>query len=438
MLTAAQARRLDLNSAALGIPVTQLMLNAGAALAREVRKEAAGGPILFLCGKGHNGGDGLAAAAVLARAGHTVRVALAERPEALAPACRPLVAQLEAAFVLPWDAKVRAALAAQRWAVVVDCLLGTGASGPPRPPYGEMLALLRSARRGGATVVACDVPSVLGTSHAVRPDATVTFHAPKLGMTARNSGRIVVADIGIPREAEEGIGPGDLDAGYVRPRRDSHKGQNGVVLVVGGGPYTGAPHYAGMAAYRTGADLVHAVVPRPAAATVAGYGPEILVHACDGEGELGPEGAGLAQGLLDRATAAVVGPGLGPGLLARSAARQVIEAAAQAGVPVVVDADGLDALDAALLRRHGRSLVLTPHAREFQDLAGAATSVSWDLRTTVTPCRLAYARTAASLAAAPARSWNSRACGVSTRLRPCLRSKAASRASRPSASTTTG
>ncbi|HUR62786.1 MAG TPA: NAD(P)H-hydrate dehydratase [Candidatus Thermoplasmatota archaeon] len=360
-----EVRRLDLNAQELGVPVAKLMERAGQALAREVDRTARGRQAMFLCGKGNNGGDGLAAAAHLQAQGKPAHVVLAEAQRGPG---RDFLASLEAGSVSRWDGRPERAWA--KAPVLVDCLLGSGANGPPRPPHDAILAYLARRKRAGATVIACDLPSGLGSPGAVTPHATVTFHAVKEGMTKANSGRILVAPIGIPRAAQTHVGLGDLASYYPVPRPGSHKGDNGVVLVVAGGPFTGAPYYVALSAYRTGADLVHACLPRDAARVVAAYGPETMVH------DVGPGThltAAAAQGVapwLQRATALVIGPGLGTLPATRDAVAILLGQAAERRLPTVVDADALDAVTPELLRRHGDRMVLTPHAREFEDLSG--------------------------------------------------------------------
>jgi ADP-dependent NAD(P)H-hydrate dehydratase / NAD(P)H-hydrate epimerase len=360
-----EARRLDLNAEERGVPVADLMQRAGAALARIVRQRLRHGEgATFFCGKGNNGADGLVAAARLIEGGTGVRVVLAEPPERMGPLARDALARLEPGSWQVWSGRPP-----RRDRVLVDALLGAGLSGPPRPPYDAIVRHLRRAAKAGAHVVACDVPTGLGTPLAVAPAETVTFHAPKAGMTRANSGAVTVAPIGIPRAAEQETGLGDLWLGYRVPRPDSHKGENGRVLLVAGClPYTGAPHYAALGAYRSGADLVHAVVPGGAAAAVRAYGPHPIVHA-EGQGDH-LAGTEQALRLLDRVDTLAIGCGLGPHPATRRAAAGLIGAAGLAGRSIVVDADGLDALTPELLRAHGARMVLTPHAREFQDLAG--------------------------------------------------------------------
>lgn len=356
-------RRLDLNSEELGVPVWQLMARAGKALADAVQRHTTG-PAVFLCGRGNNGGDGFAAAGILLRRGVEVTVVLVEPADAVrSPAARSYLEALPEDVVQPWKGSRRST-----WkdAVVVDCLLGSGIQGRPRPPYDAAIRWMN----GHGRLIACDVPSGLGSPLAVRPVETVTFHAPKEGMTPENSGTITVAPIGIPARAQREIGLGDLDAGFRRSAPESHKGENGRVLVVAGGPYHGAPHYAGIGAYRAGADLVHVATPADAAAVLRTWGPDLLVHDACGGGHLRDDALEVVGSLLRHVDAVVVGPGLGTERETLEVARAVIEAACEAGVRVVVDADGLDAVDDRLLARWGRYMVLTPHGGEFTDLTG--------------------------------------------------------------------
>ncbi len=376
-LPLAEFRRLDLNAEEHGVTVGQLMLRAGAALAsgaadlQGVRPGAA----VFLCGRGNNGGDGFAAAANLITRGQRAVVVLAEAGRPIrGQAARDFLAALPADVVLDWGkltANQRRELAAA--GVLVDCLLGSGIRGEAREPYASMIRWINRQRASGVPVLACDIPSGLGTPVEVAADRTVTFHSEKEGMGA-TCGEIQVAPIGIPRAAATDVGIGDLLVGYARPETTSHKGDNGVLLIVGGGPYRGAPHYAGMAAYRAGVDLVQVWAPDAAARVIESWGPDLLVHAACAGGRLTMEGATAVEAALSRASALLLGPGLGQHPETRRAAASILAAAAAAGLPTVVDADGLDSVDPALLARHGTRMVLTPHAREFVDLGPRSAS----------------------------------------------------------------
>jgi hydroxyethylthiazole kinase-like uncharacterized protein yjeF len=365
-------RRLELNASELGVPVSALMQNAGRALAATIRRKLGrDGTATFYCGKGNNGGDGLVAAVDLLRTEHEVRIVLAEPASRVSsPTVRAILSRLPAANLSSWAKAAKAPQRTRPGDVLVDCLLGSGLSGTPRPPYDAMIARLNRAAAAGRTVISCDVPSGLGTPLAVRPAMTVAFHAMKEGMSRANSGNIQVAPIGIPPAARD-AGIGDLDGAYRRPRHDSHKGDNGVILFVGGSiPYTGAPFYAGMAAYRTGVDLVHAILPSAAASVVRSFGPHIMVHDGNPGATLTTDALPIVDALLPRATALVLGCGMGSTDETRALAAEVLQLAASRSLSTVVDADGLDALTPSLLGRFGKRMVLTPHSREFLDLAG--------------------------------------------------------------------
>ncbi len=385
-LTAQEARRLDLNSEELGVAVSRLMARAGKALAQEVLHQLPGqagkagltgqtgeaakaASVLFFCGKGNNGGDGLAAAALLQSMGHNAWVVLAEpKARILHPAPRAYLGMCDAKMMTEWKGQAEPAWDGVH--LLVDCMLGTGQTGKLRAPY-DAIARWMNSRRAHATLIACDVPTGMGSKSAVKPHLTVTLHARKQGMTNANSGKIVVAPIGIPRAAETQVGIGDFALGYIRPKANSHKGDNGVVLILAGSKaYAGAPRYCGMGAYRTGSDLVYAVVPADVAATVQSFGPEVMVHESNPGPHSTPESATALRKLAKRATAMVVGPGLGNDPQSIEAARQALKLAEVRKIPVVVDADGLAALTPAFLRRHGKHTVLTPHAGEFRKMTG--------------------------------------------------------------------
>ncbi len=361
-------RRLDLNSEEMGVPVRDLMGNAGHALADAAQDLCGEGSIVILAGKGNNGGDGYAAAAALMAAGRTCTVVAVEPPAGAESQSH--AGSLDAESVTPWnqfDTSTEPAL-------IIDCLLGSGIEGAPRPPYDAALQWMRARQDAGCKILACDVPSGMDSEHGVIPDVTVTFHAAKDGMTARNAGRILVVDIGIPRDAEECIGFGDLAVGYPRAAPSSHKGDNGRVVLVAGGPYTGAPYYASVGAYRTGADLVQLYTPADTANHVRQYGPEPIVHDAGPGRHLDAAHVAPIIAALAQASALVIGPGLGEHPDTLAAVERILTAAAAEKIPVVIDADGLDGVPGGYWKDNGHRSVVTPHANEFKDLAGEAAS----------------------------------------------------------------
>jgi NAD(P)H-hydrate epimerase len=203
------------------------MEHAGAAVAAAVRAIAEAtqrwgrGPILILCGPGNNGGEGFVAARYLARAGAEVAAVLVsgEALPSTADATRnwnrldrqPRVRRIHASTGL--ELKVLAK-DIERASVVVDALLGTGVRGELRDPIRSAVELVLRARAAKVPVVSVDTPTAVdltsgdATDPVVQADLTVTFHRPKTGLRTRRgaalAGKILVAPIGIPREADRG------------------------------------------------------------------------------------------------------------------------------------------------------------------------------------------------------------------------------------------
>ena len=217
----------DRRAQALGYPELRLMEHAGTAVAAAVRALATdlgrwgSGPIVILCGPGNNGGDGYVAARRLALAGASVIVAVVSadaRPagsssarnwDRIARDTGIVKVQLPVARdVAMFGQGVDAA------AVIVDALLGTGVRGALREPIRSAVELVGRARAGGVPVVAVDTPTAVDLSSgepsdpAVLADLTVTFHRPKTGLLTRrgaaHAGKVLVAPIGIPPEADRG------------------------------------------------------------------------------------------------------------------------------------------------------------------------------------------------------------------------------------------
>jgi ADP-dependent NAD(P)H-hydrate dehydratase / NAD(P)H-hydrate epimerase len=217
----------DRRAQALGVPGGRLMEQAGVAVAAAVRAVGVDqgrlelGPILVLCGPGNNGGDGFVAARRLARLGLSVVAVLVSSdnrpgtPEAARNwdrlAAEPTVERIHAAN--PREVVILAQ-GVEKASVVVDALLGTGVRGALREPVRSAVELIRRAREAGVPVVAVDTPTAVDLTSgepsdpAVRADLTVTFHRPKTGLLTKRgaalAGRVLVAPIGIPAEADRG------------------------------------------------------------------------------------------------------------------------------------------------------------------------------------------------------------------------------------------
>lgn len=362
MLPAIEMRVLDRNAQYFGVSILELMENAGKAVADVARRElgVAGKRVLVVCGTGNNGGDGLVAARYLSE-DTRVEVLLARPEDQIAT--EEARANLERLGDVPIRVGLDESEAAMARAdVIVDALLGIGTEGAIREPFAT---LIRDMNASGKPVLSVDVPSGFGADAQVRPTATVALHDAKEGMTRENSGEIHVVDIGIPPRIVRTIGPGEFLL-YPKPGPDSHKGQNGRVLIVGGGPFTGAPALVAFGALGVGADLAHIAVPAIAAQVVASYSPTFIVHPLAGT-HLLQEDVRRVVDLATKADAIAIGPGLGAAPDTLQSVRQIVKAVP---LPVVLDADGVKAVaeDRGLLR--GRRAVITPHSREFLALTG--------------------------------------------------------------------
>jgi len=352
----------DRNAEALGVPRKQLMESSGNAVAREVRAVAdPGASVAVVAGRGNNGGDAFVAARFLDDYEPTVH--LLGRPASIGSTISR--ENWDALRAGEYDTRVvedSRTLDLGDPDVVVDALLGTGVSGAPREPEASAVDAVNAT---DATVVAVDVPSGMDADTgetpgvAVDADRVVTFHDLKPGLADRDD--VTVADIGIPAAAELFVGPGDL-LGLDRDPR-GHKGDFGRVLVVGGGPYAGAPALSAQAALRAGADLAFLAVPDEVADRVQGYSENLIVDGLVGT-RLVPE---HVPDLLERASdvdVVVLGPGLGDADSTLDAVREFL---AEFDGRAVVDADALQVVPDV---DTDATLVCTPHQGELQTMGG--------------------------------------------------------------------
>ena len=338
-VTPARMRVIDANAMALGVTELQLMESAGRALAEQV---LAFNParVLVLCGIGNNGGDGMVAARYLQRGIETsvCYLDLGKRRRA----CEHNLAALRHAavslhpFQCREDLEAMAALFGKA-DVIVDALLGTGSRGVVKEP---LATCIRLANATTAKIIAADIPTP-----GMRADRICAFHR------AKTEGATVV-DIGIPLEAECTVGPGELTLLPVRGKK-AHKGAGGEVLVIGGGPYQGAPYLAGLGALRAGADIVRI------ASTVFEPIPDLIFERLEGK-RIGPEHTERLIALAEKADVVVCGNGLG------TESHDVVTAVAPHCKKAVFDAD---ALRLPLPVARGET-IYTPHAGEFARITG--------------------------------------------------------------------
>jgi NAD(P)H-hydrate epimerase len=356
-----------------GISGTELMERAGEGLARVTVERVPAGRLSIVCGKGNNGGDGLVAARLLRQAGREVDVMLVWPPDWLSDDAAAQLERLPGPPPAAWDpARLDKAHG------IVDALLGTGFEGAPRDPLDKVIEAINAAR---APAIAADVPSGVNAStgeiegDAVRAAATVSFHRAKPGLWIHpgkaHAGALTVVDIGIPRDAPGEARVGLIGARVLRdvPHRaaDSTKFSSGNVFIIGGSRgLTGAPSMAALAAMRAGAGYVTvgAATSLELSFTVRLL-EAMMVGLPEQEGALTPEAIEPALSAIGRSDAVVLGPGLGRSAQAQAFARELV---LRVDVPLVIDADGLNALAGhveELLPRRRWPTVLTPHAGEL-------------------------------------------------------------------------
>ena len=353
MITSIDSAVIDANCEAMGIGVPVLMGNAGMGIASFLSERFPGKKIAFVCGNGNNGGDGIAAARLMNADDVTVFL-LKPKSSIKSEFVKEMLSELMCQI------KSFSDFAAKDIDVLVDCALGTGMTGDIRSPYDKFIS---TANKFKGKVVSVDVPSGLGTNLSVKPDITITLHDVKEGMNKKNSGEIIVKDIGIPKEAYDRVGPGDM-LRYPIPEKGSHKGSNGRLLIIGGGPYYGAPAMSALAAMRVGADIVRLAVPENCSKTVASFSPVFMINELSGN-IVKKEHLDILLDLTKNHDAVLIGPGLG---LDPSTIETVKLFVKKCGLPMVVDADAITALGEDFVSKG--KMILTPHEGEFVKLGG--------------------------------------------------------------------
>ena len=356
-----------------GVPGIQLMLRASRALfATLVNEWPDCRELQLFCGKGNNAGDAYLLAALARERGFTVTLWQVGPPPAAGDALQARQrAEAAGVGVQVWNGPRPLA------GVIVDGLLGTGLTGAVRPAFAEAIAAINSS---GLPVLAVDIPSglcadtgcALGT--AVRADVCLSFIGLKQGLFTADArdycGKMLFSDLQAP-EAVYREYPSQrqrLDfyrekAALPRRQRIAHKGHYGHVVVVGGDRgMGGAAMLAVSAAARCGAGLVSCATREEHIAALLSYRPEVMVQAVASATQLAP--------LLEKATALVVGPGLGQGEWGAKLLAQVL------GHPCakVLDADALNLIASGELPPAAGDLIITPHPGEAARLLQCSTA----------------------------------------------------------------
>lgn len=395
-----QVRQIDQQAIDGGISGYALMQRAASAVLRVIRQRWPHcTELLVFCGGGNNGGDGYEIARQACADGMSVQIFAMTTVHALAGDAR-IAAQAALTSAVPWQMFERCA--AERWLsthqsqhmVFVDALLGIGGKGALRSQYAQAVDFIN---KSDVPVISVDVPSGIcadsghAQQQAVEADACLMVVARKqglyTGMAPAFTGELLFDDLGVAHTLTPSIAPvvpmsaRGIDSRLLRTTtllrpRTAHKGDSGHVLVVGGDAgFGGAALMAAQAAARSGAGTVSLITRTAHVGAMLTRCPEVMVHGLD---DWQGDDAERAQQIMKRATAIVLGPGLGRSPWSLTLLHRVMARAVQMQIPLVLDADALNLLSVqktewqALAPAVQRAQwILTPHPGEAARMLGS-------------------------------------------------------------------
>lgn len=392
LTTAAQMRELDRRaSEEFGVPSIILMENAGLRafdVVYDILEEIGGNRVTVVCGKGKNGGDGFVAARHLSQVGADVEVFLIGEIDDVKGDARVNLEIAEKSDIPIMELTDLSDLmfSLNESDLIVDAILGTGIKGEITGLAGDVIDIINTF---GRYVVSVDLPSGLDSDtgqvlgNCVKADATVTFALPKIGLAVypgiSYAGEVTVVDIGIPEFAFQtaGIDTFVADAEDIRTRlperpRDANKGTFGKVAIIAGSVgMTGAAAMAGMAAVRIGAGLVTLGVPESLNDILEAKVTEVMTVPLPETKERSFSRAAMDKSLelIKRCDAVAIGPGIGRNPETVAFIHEILP---EIDVPMVIDADGLNAIaeDLTVFERLKAPAVITPHPGEMSRLTG--------------------------------------------------------------------
>ena len=360
MISFKEMTAIEINALSLGIKIIDLMENAGKSVYEEMKNRfnLKNKKVVIFCGSGNNGGDGFVLARYLKEKENlNVTVAVMKEPKTKEAEenLKKIVGKVD---IVSFERGLEIATEAD---FIVDAILGIGIKGELREPIKSVVEKLNKIK---AVKISIDVPTGIGGSTFFKPDIVVTFHKAKEKLEDFN---YVVKDIGIPKEAEEFVGIGDVYVHLAKRRENSHKGMHGKVLIIGGSStYYGAPILSAEAALNGGADLVYLLVPEVNYDITRSYMQDFIVKKYSG-GYLNKDAVDVAVEVGEKCDVIAVGMGIGTEEETRNALFEIIEELKDK--TFVIDADAIKILseDVDLLKKI--NCVLTPHAGEFKILS---------------------------------------------------------------------
>jgi NAD(P)H-hydrate epimerase len=399
LVTAQQMRDMDrLTIESFGIPGIVLMESAARGAVDtlfrhfpDVRRMKVG----IAAGRGNNGGDGFVMARYLASAHVPLAVYLVSEKNRVRGDAASNLKLLDHMRVpvheVPDMAAFKSCRAGMRdYDLWVDAMLGTGLTSDVRGVFKEMIAFLNAAQK---PILAVDIPSGLDSDSGrprgccIQATVTATFGLPKVGHVvfpgSKFVGRLEVVDIGIPPVVVDKVRPKHhlltremIGAWFQSRDAQSHKGTTGHLLVIGGSPgKTGAAAMTSQAAMRMGAGLVTLAIPKSLNSAMESQLTEVMTVPLpeNADQTLGLSAYGRIMGQLERKNGLAIGPGLGAAKATKNLVKRLIQTSP---VPVVVDADALNALVGSLscLEDLKVPIVMTPHPGEMARLVGKTSS----------------------------------------------------------------
>jgi len=388
MISDREIKVVDINSEFFGVPSHKLMENAGKGLADFILNEVKPkeNKILIICGLGNNGGDGFVATRYLRNKKISLFLTGKEK-QIKTKIAKNNFKKLKKLKIEIFDIndinKFNNLLGKNQ--IIIDSMLGIGLTGELRDPYKRIVEKINNSKE--KIIISVDIPTGFGTKTFVKPNYTVTFHDIKEKMNKKNCGEIKIVDIGVPKKAIDYVGPGELKVYYPRPKKDSHKGENGRLLVVGGGPYYGAPALSSFAAQRTGADLIYIATPKKVAQAITSYSPllikssklakniakmapTLIVKELNDENHLLVKDFEIIKNVMKKVDALLIGPGLGNEGETDRAVEKIIKLFIKNKKPIVIDADAIKVVGKNIELIKNSNSVITPHTGEFRELTG--------------------------------------------------------------------
>jgi len=399
MISGEEIKVVDVNSEFFGVAGSSLMENAGKGLADFIIKEIKPKEkkILFICGPGNNGGDGFVAARYLAKK-YNLSLFLISREKEI----KTRIANNNFRKLKNLNIKIYSKDNLNNFdnlliknQIIVDSMLGIGLTGELREPYYSIVKKINNSKE--KMVISVDIPTGFNTKNSIKPNYTLTFHDIKEKMDKKNCGKIKIIDIGVPKKAIDYVGPGELKVYYPKPKKGSHKGENGKLLVIGGGPYYGAPALSSFAAQRAGTDLIYIATPKKVAKAITSYSPllikpirvakniakmapNLIVKELNNENHLVLKDLKIIENLVSKVDALLIGPGLGNNNEIDKAAEKIISLFIKNKKQIIIDADAIKVVGKNPNLIKNSKTVITPHTGEFKELTGIKLSNNLNFR----------------------------------------------------------